>query len=88
MGNLCLKDNSKDLHDKSNIDLDSQNNDILCKYRKEYEIYSGKFGKIYKYKNINTGNNVAIKFSQNDIYFQKELGALSKLKHSNIISMS
>jgi serine/threonine protein kinase len=87
MGNLCLKDNSKDLQDKSNIDLESQNNDILCKYRKDYEIYSGKFGKIYKYKNINTGNNVAIKFSQNDIYFQKELGALSKLKHSNIISM-
>ena len=87
MGNLCLKNNSKDLHDKSNIDLNSQKNDILCKYIKECEIYSGKFGKIYKYKNINTGNNVSIKFSQNDIYFQKEVYALSKLNHSNIISM-
>lgn len=60
---------------------------ILSSYKKENDLISGKFGKVYRYSNRKTSENVCIKFIEREEIFKREIFALSKLNHQNIISV-
>ena len=82
--NSCLKSSAIQQTRSQTI---KKKDNILSLYKREYELNSGKFGKVYKYSNIQTSEEVFIKFQTNEEVYKREVLALTKLNHNNIISI-